>query len=325
MLKIFTLTICLAFFTTFVHGDQLKQEENKFGEVIKLELGKAILIDNLNVFLTMIRLDPSDRTKELKKSMVVLNVGKGENKEEVIIGNFSEEARISHQHLFSVISTEKNYATIRVNKFAMILNAEEISPSFKNINLPFKSSLKVGDLSIELKDFFHVNEYGSYFSIKLSVTDGKNIKEYNDGRPFNYLGYYFSLDINDFSQAKLTVRPLRLGDQFQLNKGERISFLKEELSIELLDEKDNQKNQIEYVFRLGKAGTIGEGEIVQSYVRQNDNYIPEGKIPMEVRLFNREKSVLKMKWNDYTLENVLKYDEMNQNTTNNFIMTKRQN
>jgi len=271
----------------------------------------------------MIRLYPDDYTKGLKKSMVVLNIGKGEDNEEIIIGNFSEEARISHQHLFSVISTEKNTATIRVNKFVMTLNAEEISPALKNLNLPCKTSLIVGDLSIELKDFFHVNEYGSYFSIKLSVTDGKNSKEYNDGRPFNYLGYYFCLEINDFSQAKLTVRPLSLGDQFQLNKGEKIEFLKDDLSIEFLDEKDNKKNQIEYIFKLVKDGKTSEGKIIQSYVQQKHDIIPEGKIPMEVRLFNREKSILKMKWNAYTLENVLKYDEMNQNTTNNFILTKQ--
>lgn len=323
MLKIYSLAFCLAFLTTLVHADQLKQEENKSGEVIKLESGKAVMIDSLNVLLTMVRLDPNDYTKKLKKSMVVLNVGTGENNEEIIIGTYSEEARISHHHLFSVISTEQNYATIRVNKFVMTLNAEEISTALKNINLPFKTSLKVGDLSIELKDFFHVNEYGSYFSIKLRVTDGKNIKEYNNGGPFNYLGYYFSLEINDFSQAKLTVRPLRLGDQFQLHIGEKIAFLKEYLSLELLDEIDNQKNQIKYVFKLEKAGKIGEGVIIQSYVRQNDDHIPEGKTPMEARLFNREESILKMKWNAYTLENVLKYDEMNQNTTNNFIMTKQ--
>ncbi len=322
MFKIYTLVFCLTFFATFILGASLKQEENKFGEVIKLEPGKAVLIDSLNVLLTMIRPDPNDGTKEHKKSMVVLNIGNGDNKEEIIIGNYSEEARISHQHLFSVISTGKNYATIRVNKFIMTLNAEEISLGLKNIKFPFKTSLKVEDLSIELKDFFHVNEYGSYFSMKLSVTDGKKSKEYNDGRPFNYLGYYFSLEVNDFSQAKLTVRPLSVGEEFHLDTGEKITFMKEGLSIELLSEKDNHKDAVEYIVKLEKAGKTAESKITQSYTRQSYENIPEGKIPMEVRLFNREKSISRMKWDAYTFENILRYDEMNENTTNRFILTK---
>ena len=301
----------------------MKQEENTYGEVIKLELGKTIKINGLVVKLIKLRPYSGDYTQGNKKSMVVLDIGSDGNNEEITVGEFSEKAYLSNNQLFSVMSTDSHSATLRINKFTIQLDADGISEDLKNIALPVKKPIQIGELTMELQYFLHENEYGGYFSGTLVIKKGDDIFKGGIGHSFNYLNYHFNLEATDFSQAKLIVRPLQLGEQFVIKKGQNISFSKEDVSIELIDENESQRNQIDYLFEIKTAGKSIEAKITQRYtVGHGNRDVPVGKIPLHRKFFDRKNSVLKFSWEGHTLENILRHDELNSNTTNHFILLK---
>ncbi len=273
-----TISICILLASAY--GAPMKQKENTYGEVIKIGLGKTIIINGLVVKLIKLRPYAGDYTQGNKKSMVVLDIGSDGNNEEITVGEFSEAACLSSNQLFSVVSTDSHSATLRINRFTIQLDAGGISEDLKNIELSVKKPMQIGGLTIEVQDFFHQNEYGDHFSGTLIIKKGDDIFKGGIGHSFNYLNYHFNLETTDFSQAKLVVRPLQLGEQFVINKGQKIGFSKEDVSIELIDENESQRNQIDYLFEIKTADKSIDAKITQRYTSSHGNRdIPVGKIP----------------------------------------------
>ncbi|MCC6759061.1 MAG: hypothetical protein IT395_05510 [Candidatus Omnitrophica bacterium] len=301
----------------------MDQENNPFDKIISLKVGEAHTYADLEITLVSVELYPHDHTGKAVKSAVHLEISKAGQRESLTIGEYAENSRIAHQHLFSVKSTDKNSASISVDPFHIFLDAGDISPSYKNIELIFNHPLSIDGLNIILKDLTHVNAYGSYFTMDFVVGDSTDSRVYRQGGSFNFKNYFFSLTAPDLSQAKLTIRRLRLGDEFVIQKGKNIFLPSEDLRIELLEQADNQKDRVEYLFKLSKGDKTTTTKITQIYTIPENINIPDGKFFAPSKLFDRKNSHLVIPFEGFTLESVIRFDEMNENTTNHFKVQKK--
>lgn len=263
------------------------QATNTSGSVVTLTPGTPVVVDGLALKLVSMRpFEPGDRTH------ATLTLEVGEARRTVEIGGYASEARFVDGHLLTKLESNAKSARVRVSRLALSIAGKPVALGAPTSAPPF---------TVTVKDFFHVNEYGAYFSASLEVQAGERTIRSNTGEPFTIGGHRFEWEHDGFARANLVVRPIRLGEDFELFPGETVTLDGVRLT---LREEFEAKGAITQRFTLIDLREARfEGAILQRF----DELVsepPPGKHDEPQRVLQPEKSQLSVKLGGYQLENV---------------------
>ena len=305
-----------------VQGGSLKHRDNKLGQVVTLTVGNSLSIQGLTVKLESLKAYLNDEILGKLKSTAILKVSKGNITDDITLGEFAETMKFTMGHNFMLVSAHNQEAKIRVSEFTLSLDASELDPLHKLIPIEYKKEIQVGDYVVIVKELSHVDEYGSYFSLNLSVGKAEKTQEFFTAGPVSFDNVKISLNIVDFSKGTLQINRLSLGDTFKIVKGQNIELKSPGIKLELVDEVDNHKDKLEYTLKISKGKFVFVGKIVQSYIVPVIGHIPPGKTPMLKRKLDRKRSHLVYTFDMYSIENVILYEDMNSENRNSFLVQK---
>lgn len=215
-----------------------------------VKVGETAVIDGVSVKVVAVRPYRDDATPEHRKATVSIEVGKGEAFD---LGQYGEESVYWQNHLLSLQSSTAGSAMIRVAPFTFTLDVSAFDPKTARAPVIIGKPFTLHDLMITVKALGHVREYGSYFTLPVDIEHEGRKVSFNQGS-FNYLGYVFSLSAKGVESALLEVRPVRLGEKFEIVAGTTLEVLADDtlVKIELVGVEDPRgQHQVEYDFRFG--------------------------------------------------------------------------
>lgn len=264
------------------------QASNTAGNVVTLAVGTSVVVDGLKLKLVSVRpFEPGDRTRG------ALTLEVGDSRREVVIGGYAWEARFVDGHLLTKLESSAKSASVRISRLALSVAGKPVVLGTPISAPPF---------TVTVNDFFHVNEYGAYFSASLEVQNGERARRSNTGEPFTIGSHRFEWEHDGFSRANLVVRPIRLGEDFELLPSQTVTL--EGVQLTLTSEVEERGGAMTQRFTLTDArGTTFEGAIMQRY-QVLVSEPPPGKHDEEQRVVQLEKSDLSVKLGPYRLENV---------------------
>lgn len=263
------------------------QATNSAGSVVTLTVGAPVVVDGLSLKLVSVRpFEPGDRTRG------ALTLEVGDAKREVVIGGYAWEARFVDGHLLTKLESSAKSASVRVSRLALSVDGKPVVVG-KPISVP--------PFTVTLNDFFHVNEYGAYFSASLDVVNGERTVRSNTGEPFTIGSHRFEWQHEGFARANLVIRPIRLGEDFELFRGETVKF--EGVRLTLTDEVDEHGTITQRFTLLDSRDARFAGKISQRH-QVLVSEPPPGKHDEEQRVLQPETSDLSVKLGPYRLENV---------------------
>jgi hypothetical protein len=264
------------------------QATNTDGAVVTLLEGKPAVVDGLKLTLLSVRpYQPGD----VSRGTVTLLVGA----REVSIGGYAQEARYVDGHLLTKLASSPKPASaqVRVSRLALTVQGAPVTLGVPLAAPPF---------TVTVNDFFHVDEYGAYFSASLDIRMGGRSTRSNTGEPFSLDGFRFEWRHEGFSRADLVVRPLRLGEDFELLPSESITLEGVRLTLTAANVVSETETRLQFT-ATDAAGKTHTATLTQRFEVLRDEP-PEGKyVDVERRL--SAQSQLEVALGPWRLENVV--------------------
>jgi hypothetical protein len=292
---------------------------------IEIEVGATVKIFDLNIKLSSINLLPSDYTKELKKSEAYLEVEKNGQTIKQEVGGYYERAFHMHGYMISLLSSTKTSVRLGIKLSRLILDASDFEKKMDSYEVHLDQPIVIKDIQLIIKSFYW-DDSQKMIILRFTVKYKDKTKEYWDSGPMNFLDYIFESS-ESIDGYKVTVRPLKVNDQFKLELNESVNFRHENVSISLQELAD-KGGYIQMKFHLKKDTIEKNSEFILNYLQDEIDW---SKVPAEKRpapkdkIFTIEKSVTSIKFEKYLFENIRHFSVLNSNTTNIFKLTDAKN
>lgn len=296
--------------------------EKNMVEQINIKEGETIVIHNIKITLDTLMPYFFDGKSNPKKWNAFLEFEKNEQNIPFELGGYYEKAQYAFGYHFSLVSAFKKTAVISIEQFPIFLDASKFESELKNMELHILNPFQIHDVTFNIKSLYRNNvALTEELILHVDILHNKTKFEIWNSGANNYLNYIITPELKK-ENILITIKPVCLGDEFKLVKGDSFNIvIKDEiLSLNLTNRIDDGK-KITMSFAWKTKMNQGSGDIILKYNQKPIDFknVPKGKKPYpNDKIYNPKESQLELNMGKFKLINLRKSTILNFNTTSYF-------